>query len=617
MSNKTAKSIPALLPCRHSAKFQPTHSGFAISAAWSLVCSLTLTLVVALAQVGCQASRSTSAHRMRVSLPTASTNEMNSRAATVKVDSNPRPPNPSHSKPTQKSDSTSKNSNPVSNVGSDSTSGKSEIAQASFQVRQAEAMVDDEIELSGFKISQDMAAEPAVPLGTSYSYKAPFSSGAAFEPLNADSLPIDLPTALALAGGDHLQIELARERIREACARWQEAKVLWVPSLNVGVGYNQHSGPLQAVNGEITDVRRQSLYFGGGPAIGNAPLSGGANGPARFFVDLPLTDVLFEPLVARQRVAVAQHAARRASNDNLLAVAIAYQELIRAHLQIDVANEAVANAAQLVELTTAFQQAGAGLEADRQRAIAELKMRERDASVAVERRKVASAELARLLRMDSTTELIPSEKVPLHIDLSDPELPMEELVTSALSQRPELAQFQAQVAETNQRILQERWRPWLPHLFAGYATAGFGGGAGNDMQDFGLRQDWDVLAVWQVRNMGAGNRALVRQRESQNRQAHLEFEWLRDQVIAEVVQAKTRCQQRLEQIELARLQVDAATAALPLNFNGIRDNVIRPIEAQQALAAVASARSLYVTSVVDYNQAQLELTRALGQLGQQ
>jgi len=52
---------------------------------------------------------------------------------------------------------------------------------------------------------------------------------------------------------------------------------------------------------------------------------------------------------------------------------------------------------------------------------------------------------------------------------------------------------------------------------------------------------------------------------------------------------------------------------LPLNLNGIRDRVIRPIEAQQAIASLAGARSLYLSSVIDFNQAQLELVRALGE----
>ena len=65
-------------------------------------------------------------------------------------------------------------------------------------------------------------------------------------------------------------------------------------------------------------------------------------------------------------------------------------------------------------------------------------------------------------------------------------------------------------------------------------------------------------------------------------------------------------------MEFAQQQVAVTADALPLNLKGIRDGVIRPIEAQQAIAGLAGARSLYLASVIDFNQAQLELTRALG-----
>jgi len=143
------------------------------------------------------------------------------------------------------------------------------------------------------------------------------------EPTN--EYPIDLMTAMRLAGANHLQIALATERIREAYARLKQAKVIWVPNFNLALGYNRHDGPIQIASGDVIDVGRQSLYFGGGAGVGGSPLTGASNGPARFFVDLSTSDVYFEPLAARQSVAVAQHARRVAENDNVLQVGLAYQ----------------------------------------------------------------------------------------------------------------------------------------------------------------------------------------------------------------------------------------------------------------------------------------------------
>jgi len=432
-------------------------------------------------------------------------------------------------------------------------------------------------------------------------------------PNTATDYPIDLTTTLRLAGANHLQVAIAAERIREARARLDQANVLWVPSVNVGVGYNRHDGPIQDTNGNVIDVSRQSLYFGGGPTVGASPLSGGASGPARLFVDLSTADILFEPLAARQNVQVAQRARQVAENNNVLQVGLVYQELVRAHLQIGIADEAIRNAEELLDLTHKFEDAGKGLAADTQRARTELQQRLYQRSKAQESVAIYSAELVRLLRLDRSTRLIPIDSQPLPLEFVSVELPIEELIGQGLSQRPELAEHRVRVAETMTRIEQEKWRPWLPHLFLGYGGAGFGGGSNSDLQNFGVRGDLDALAIWQVRNMGLGNSAIQREKGSQHRQAHLQFEWIRDQVIAEVAQAYSKSLYRKEQIEYAEQQIVAAADALPLNLKGIRDGVIRPIEAQQAIASLAGARSLYLSSVIDFNQAQLELVRALGE----
>ncbi len=428
-----------------------------------------------------------------------------------------------------------------------------------------------------------------------------------------ESMPIDLPTALRLAGANHLQIALASERIREAAARLDQANVLWIPSVNLGIGYNRHDGRIQDTRGDILDVSRQSLYAGGGPTLGSSPLSGGASGPARLFVDLSLSDIYFQPLIARQNMRATQFESAAAFNDNVLQVGLMHQELVRAKMQVDIAAEAIKNAEELARLTENFAKAGTGLEADAQRARGEREQRKREKSIATERVHVVSAELVRLLRLDPSVLLVAVESQPIPLDLFSQDVAVENLVGQGLTRRPELAQHQARVAETLEQIRQEQWRPWLPNLYVGYAGAGFGGGQGSDFSNFGGRSDFDALAVWQFRNLGMGNRALQRERDSLHRQAHLQYDWLRDQVIAQVSQAHYRSTYRREQIEHASRQVTTAADAVPLNFRGIRDGQLRPIEAQQAIAGLAAARSLYLASVIDYNQAQLELMRAVGE----
>jgi len=433
------------------------------------------------------------------------------------------------------------------------------------------------------------------------------------EVLQGETYPLDLPTALGLAGANNLQIAFAVERVQQAVARLDQADVLWVPSINAGVIYNNHAGRIQATEGDVIEVSRNSLFVGAGAGMGNAPLNGGSGGPARFFVDLPLVDVLFEPLAARQVVRASEANQATTFNDTLLQVAAGYLELVRAHSQVAVAQEAVNNAQQLVKITADFAGAGEGLQADAERSRAELSSRQRELLRAKESIAVASAELVRLLRLDPAVILVPTEEHVAPIHVVEQGTPLRDLIGMALATRPEVDRAEALAGETWFRARQEKLRPWMPHLYAGISGGGFGGAPGGSVSSFSDRTDFDVGAVWQLQNFGLGNAARFRAQQSTHLQAHLAADQTRDLVASEVSRAFHQVQLRREQIDRARSQVSSASRALQLNLDGIRGRALRPIEAQQAITALAAARGQYLDSVISFNRAQFELLRAIGQ----
>jgi outer membrane protein TolC len=175
-----------------------------------------------------------------------------------------------------------------------------------------------------------------------------------------------------------------------------------------------------------------------------------------------------------------------------------------------------------------------------------------------------------------------------------------------------LAEHQALVTATLERLRQEQWRPWFPTLQVGVSAGGFGGGQGSSFGDFGGRTDFDAVLVWELRNLGFGNRALQRERTSQHLQAHLAAEQVRDTIASQIARAYYQVQFRQRQIEASGTQVKAAAEAVPLNFKGITGGELRAIEGQQAVQTLAFARSQYLAAVIDYNRAQFQLLRALG-----
>src|SRR5262249_23741931 len=132
-----------------------------------------------------------------------------------------------------------------------------------------------------------------------------------------------------------------------------------------------------------------------------------------------------------------------------------------------------------------------------------------------ERWRVASAELGRLLRLDALTLVDPLEPPEIQITMVDPKYGVDELIPIALMGRPELAAHQSLVQATLERLRQERLRPLIPSLLirggstnitGTLGTGYFGGGINNQVSNFSWRTDVDVQVLWELQNLGFGNR---------------------------------------------------------------------------------------------------------------
>src|SRR3954463_2466050 len=119
--------------------------------------------------------------------------------------------------------------------------------------------------------------------------------------------PIDLPGALRLAGARDLDIGIARERVSQALAELEQARVQWLPSSYPGPNWIRHDGQAQVVEGPVRTISKSSLFLGGTAAAGSS-ISGPvpAGGPAQvtgLTSILRISDALFAPLAARQPLA--------------------------------------------------------------------------------------------------------------------------------------------------------------------------------------------------------------------------------------------------------------------------------------------------------------------------
>jgi outer membrane protein TolC len=419
---------------------------------------------------------------------------------------------------------------------------------------------------------------------------------------------VTMANILASVAGRNPEVGFASRRYAEAYARLIAARALWLPSINAGLGWNNHAGPLQASDGSVNEVSRSSLTSG----LGVQTIGAGSPVVPGLFANFHSAEAIFQPRIANRAAAARDAAVRTAINDLLLETALAYLELLRAHQSRAIALDIREHAERLATATADFARTGAGNEADADRAATELAIRRNEVVQADEEIQVASARVVELLNDDPRFVLVPMEPAIAPVDLVPLDTPIQALLPAGLQRRPELAEARHLVGEAVQRMKMERFSPWLPNVLMGTSYAAFGGGEGSRIDNTAGRFDLDAITYWQVRGLGVGEYAARREARAQVDQTRMRQIREMNRVGREIVEAHAQVLARHRQIGIAEQAVDRATDSFERNWLRVRDLEGLPIETLQSIQALDQARREYLRAVVDYSAAQFRLHRALG-----
>jgi outer membrane protein TolC len=454
--------------------------------------------------------------------------------------------------------------------------------------------------------------------------------------------PIDLRTALRLATTSNLDIAQARAVLDQAAAARQRAVSRVLPNVSGGATYLDHDGRIQKADGNILNSNRTSLAVGATPSL-----------------TLDIADAVFLPLAARQAENAARAASVRVTNDTLLAVADAYIAMLRAQRRLARADLTLsfltdeqpspsrAGSKGLYPLVRDVVEAGGkdALKSDLARLRVEILRRQEERAGLVQELRTASAELARLLRLDPRMAFQP-------LDDRWGALPMpgndwlaqevEVLIDFALRNRPELAENLALVQFGAQRERGARYRPYLPQLQVSYFAGGFGGGPLRDPRTkitqelngpidrpisstgtigrFGHRSDLGVSMAWQLQGLGFGNYAELREARAVSAQAQIRLTAAQERVGAQVVQTRAAITQNGERLWTsweALNDKDGKPAgpvfeSVRLNFERIRGGEGRPLEALDSIRGLNDVLDAFANSLSDYDRTRFRLLVVLG-----
>ncbi len=455
-----------------------------------------------------------------------------------------------------------------------------------------------------------MSAEPPAP--DSLGGDAPIKlKSAALEPTDV-GFPINLATALRLSDARPLIVAAAQASVWVAEAQLTRAKVLWVPQLNIGGDYLRHDGGGPDFNKGILTAPSVNFFYGGGG----------------MWEIQALTDVFFEPLVKRQMLNARHADIQTAKNDAALLTAMTYFDVHQHRGMYAGAVYCVDRGRDLVErIRSLSNELVSEVEVERAKNL--LADIEQQAVSARQAWRVSSARLTRVLRLNPLAVVVPLEHDHLQVTLIDPARPLPDLHVIALTNRPELASYQALVQAATARIRRERGRMLLPTvLLNGFQTpdemiqAGvFGIGTNRNLNQWDGRDDVSMQLMWELDAMGIGNLARIKEQRGEQSKAIIDFFNIQDMVAADVTRAQADLQSAAARVSQADRSLRASIATFNGSFEGLQHTtrfgdvlvlINRPQEVVFALQLMKSAFDAYFTTVAEYNRAQFDLFHALG-----
>ncbi len=428
--------------------------------------------------------------------------------------------------------------------------------------------------------------------------------------------PITLATALKLADARPLIVAAAQAKVWVAEGELTRAKVLWLPDLNIGFDYIRHDGGGPDFNKGIMTAPSTNFFYGGAGLWGNQ------------LGFIPTADAIYQPLAARQVLNSRHWEIQSAKNDALLETADAY---FMVHLYRGLYASMLYTIERGHELVDRLERQSRDLvqrfEVDRARnMVADLQQQSVSAR---ENWRVQSARLTKVLRLDPRAVVEPLEHDHLQISLIDPGRELDDLMSVALTNRPEIASRQALVraAEVNVRL--EKARPFIPMVsITGFQTPFemlqggiFGLGPNTSLNQWTGRADIGLQPLLQWQNLGLGNLALIKSQRGMESLAIIDLFEQQDRVAEEVNQAHARLQSAAVRVYQAERALRTGIITLNGTIEGLSHTtrfgdvlvlITRPQEAVYALQLLMQAFEEYFTTVADYNRAQFELFHALG-----
>jgi TolC family type I secretion outer membrane protein len=286
----------------------------------------------------------------------------------------------------------------------------------------------------------------------------------------------------------------------------------------------------------------------------------------------------------------------------VLDVTTAYYNILQAKNIVKLSEESVTNTQSHVNNTQAFFQAGTVPKSDVLRAEVELAQVKQDLIKAQNSYDVAIAAFNNLLGLNHAEELVLID--PLTYTKRD--ISLEESISKAMLQRPEIKQAEAQVqgAEYGVKAAKSGHKPSLS----------LNGNLGWKDSEFPPdNEDWSVTlsAGFNIFDSNVTS-ATVKKAQSNTQQMRASLRKTKDDINLEVRQSYLNTKEAEERINTATKAQEKAEEDLHIAHVRYSAGVGTNIEVLDAQVALTQAKTNYTAAIFDYNVGLAKLRRAIG-----
>jgi outer membrane protein TolC len=213
--------------------------------------------------------------------------------------------------------------------------------------------------------------------------------------------------------------------------------------------------------------------------------------------------------------------------------------------------------------------------------------------------------------------LIPADTAVVPINLIDPSSTIDELLSTAISNRPDLAAMRNLIGAAWANVRKQEEGPRLPKLGVSNQTGAFGGGLNADVGNFDSRNALSAQLYWELKNLGFGNRYEINERKAILSQVRMQLVESQARACAEIVEVAQSAGAKYESLTLAEQAIQEASELYRINKEGTLNvvdakNLFDALRPLQAIQTLNQARLNLLNSIIEYNRSQYKLYTLVG-----